>query len=89
MRIVTLGPVKHHETAPQMSLSEVLSSPTTLGSDGGGIFEADRAKAIYAALHITHTPIERRQPWQSYIETHFGVQRRLSDYYFVRATSWE
>ncbi|HZQ37005.1 MAG TPA: helix-turn-helix domain-containing protein, partial [Dehalococcoidia bacterium] len=63
-------------------------SPTALVSDGGSIFRADRAKAIYTALGIAHTPIERRQPWQSYIETHFGIQRRLGDYYFARAETW-
>jgi hypothetical protein len=63
-------------------------SPQALVSDGGSIFRAERAKATYAALGIAHTPIERRQPWQSYIETHFGIQRRLSDYYFARAETW-
>jgi len=63
-------------------------SPKILVSDGGSIFRADRAKAIYAALGIAHTPIERRQPWQSYIEAHFGIQRRLSDYYFANAATW-
>jgi len=63
-------------------------SPTARVSDGGAIFRADRAKAIYAALGIAHTPIERHQPWQSYIETHFGIQRRLGDYYFARAETW-
>jgi len=63
-------------------------SPAALVSDGGSIFKADRAKAIYAALGITHKPIEHHQPWQSYIETHFGIQRRLSDYYFATAETW-
>jgi putative transposase len=63
-------------------------SPKLLVSDGGGIFRADRAKALYAALGIEHKPIERHQPWQSYIETHFGIQRRLSDYYFAQAQTW-
>src|SRR5438552_10315951 len=63
-------------------------SPKLLVSDGGGIFKADRAKAIYAALGIEHQPIKRHQPWQSYIETHFGIQRRLGDYYFAKAETW-
>jgi hypothetical protein len=33
--------------------------------------------------------IERRQPWQSYIETTFNIQRRMADYYFAKAESWE
>lgn len=32
--------------------------------------------------------IERRQPWQSYIETAFNVQRRMADWHFARAESW-
>jgi len=63
-------------------------SPEKLVSDNGGIFKADRAKAIYAALGIVHDPIEHHQPWQSYIETHFEIQRRLSDYYFAKAETW-
>jgi transposase len=63
-------------------------SPHFLVSDGGSILGADRAKAIYAALGIAHQPIEPHQPWQSYIETHFGIQRRLGDYYFAQATTW-
>jgi len=43
-------------------------SPTALVSDNGGIFRADRAKAIYAALGIEHKPITPHQPWMSYIE---------------------
>jgi hypothetical protein len=63
-------------------------SPRSLVSDGGSIFKATRAKAIYAALGIEHQPIEPHQPWQSYIETHFGIQRRLGDHAFARATTW-
>ena len=33
--------------------------------------------------------IERRQPWQSYIETNFNVQRRMADSHFAQATTWE
>jgi putative transposase len=29
------------------------------------------------------------QPWQSYIGTNFNVQRRMADYYFERAQTWE
>ena len=62
--------------------------PTALVSDGGSIFKAGRAKAIYAALGIEHQPIDHHQPWQSYIETHFGIQRRLADFHFAQATTW-
>ena len=45
--------------------------------------------AIYAALGIQKEQIQRRQPWQSYIETNFNVQRRMADYHFSQATTWE
>jgi transposase InsO family protein len=64
-------------------------APEAIVSDGGSIFKAKRALAIYAALGIQKEQIQRRQPWQSYIETNFNVQRRMADYYFERAQTWE
>jgi putative transposase len=64
-------------------------APEAIVSDGGSIFKAKRAMAIYAALGIQKEQIQRRQPWQSYIETNFNVQRRMADYYFEQATTWE
>jgi transposase len=64
-------------------------APTMLVSDGGGIFRATQAKRIYAALGIQKAEIERRQAWQNYIETMFNVQRRMADWHFARAQSWE
>ena len=62
-------------------------APEALVSDGGSIFKAQRAMAIYAALSIEKERIARRQPWQSSIETNFNVQRRMADYHFSRATT--
>lgn len=64
-------------------------APEALVSDRGGVFLAKQAQAIYAALGIRKAEIDRRQPWQSYIETNFNVQRRLADYHFAQATTWE
>jgi putative transposase len=64
-------------------------APEAIVSDGGSIFKAKRAMAVYAALGIQKEQIQRRQPWQSYIETNFNVQRRMADYYFERAQTWE
>ncbi len=64
-------------------------SPEALVTDGGGIFRSNRAKAVYEALGIEKEEIERRQPWQSYIETTFNVQRRMADYHFAKAESWQ
>ncbi len=64
-------------------------APEALVSDGGSVFKAKRAMAIYAALGVQKEQIARRQPWQSYIETCFNVQRRMADYHFGRATTWD
>src|SRR4051794_27010811 len=64
-------------------------APEAIVSDGGSIFKAKRAMTIYAALGIQKEQIQRRQPWQSYIETNFNVQRRMADYYFEAAQTWE
>ncbi len=63
--------------------------PEMLVSDSGAVFvTAKQAKAVYAALGIEKREIERRQPWQSYIETNFNVQRRMADWDFSKATTW-
>jgi hypothetical protein len=33
--------------------------------------------------------IERRQPWQSFIETTLNIQKKMADYHFARAESFE
>jgi len=63
--------------------------PEALVSDSGAVFvTAKQAKVVYAALGIEKREIERRQPWQSYIETTFNVQRRMADWDFAKATTW-
>jgi putative transposase len=64
-------------------------NPETLVSDSGAVFvTAKQAHAIDAALGIEKREIERRQPWRSYIETNFNVQRRMADWHFAKATTW-
>jgi len=62
--------------------------PEILVSDSGSIFKAKHAQAIYAALGIRKEAIDRGQPWQNSIETHFNVMRRMADYHYARATTW-
>jgi hypothetical protein len=62
--------------------------PEALVSDGGGVFRATQATAVYQALGIRKERIAPRQAWQSYIETQFNVQRRMADYYFAKAATW-
>lgn len=50
--------------------------PETLVSDSGAVFvTARQAQAIDTAHGIEKREIERRQPWQSYIEANFNVRR--------------
>jgi len=68
---------------------ERYGSPGVLVSDGGAVFRASQAKAVYRSLGITKEEIERRRPWQNFVETTFNIQRRMADYHFARAGSWE
>ncbi len=64
-------------------------APEALVSDGGGIFRAKQAQQMYKTLGIDKREISRRQPRQSYIETIFNVQRRMADWHFAGAETWE
>jgi hypothetical protein len=69
---------------------ERYGSPRTIVTDGGGIFRAGQAMAVYEALGITKKEIDRGRSWQSFIETTFNIQRRMADYYyFAKAASRE
>ncbi len=67
---------------------ETHGAPEVLVSDGGGIFKAKQARAIYAALGIRKEQIDRGQPWQNYIEANFNVMRRMADFHYARARNW-
>jgi hypothetical protein len=64
---------------------ERYGSPEALVTDGGGVFRARQARAVYEALGIAKHEVERGRPWQTYVETTFNVQRRMADWYFSRA----
>ena len=64
-------------------------APDALVSDGGGVFRAKQAQGIYEALGVTKREIERRQAWQNYIEAQFSVQRRMADWHFAKAETWD
>jgi hypothetical protein len=63
-------------------------APEAIVTDGGAIFYAHRAMQIYEALGIRKERITPRQPWQNYIEAHFGIMRRLGDYRLAQAETW-
>jgi ribosome biogenesis GTPase A len=60
-------------------------APEAMVTDSGGVFYSKRAMAIYEALDIRKERIDPRQSWQNYIEAHFGIMRRLADFYLNRA----
>ena len=45
---------------------ERYGSPEALVTDGGGVFRANQARAVYEALGIAKHEIERGRPWQNY-----------------------
>jgi hypothetical protein len=51
-------------------------APSTIVSDGGGIFSSNQAMDVYAALWIRKERIDPRQAWQNYVESHFNRARR-------------
>ncbi len=63
-------------------------APEALVTDNGSVFLAKEAQRIYAALGVRKEEIDRKQPWQSYIETAFGVQRWMADWAFAHAGTW-
>jgi transposase InsO family protein len=63
-------------------------APEAIVSDHGSVFRAKQVQHLYAELGITRHHIAKRQPWQSYIETAFNVQRRMADWEFRHAPSW-
>ena len=64
-------------------------SPETLVSDSGGIFKAKQARRIYAALGIEKVQIDKKQAWQNLIETQWNVMRRMADWHYGQARTWE
>jgi hypothetical protein len=67
---------------------EAHGAPEVLVSDGGGVFKAKQAQAVYAALGIRKEQIDAGQAWQNSIEPHFNVMRRMADHHYARAATW-
>jgi len=70
------------------SAVERYGPPEWLVTDGGRIFKAKQSRAVYRALGIGKEQIERRKPYQSYIETTFGIQKRMADWHFKKAETF-
>jgi len=67
---------------------ETHGAPEVLVSDGGSIFKAKHAQAIYAVLGIHKEQIDQGQPWQNDIEANFNVMRRMADHDYAKTTPW-
>jgi putative transposase len=72
------------------SAIERYGPPERLVTDGGGIFKARQSRSVYRALGIEKEQIERRKPCQSYTrETTFGIQKRMADFHFAKAETFD
>jgi hypothetical protein len=67
----------------------VHGAPIGLVSDGRGVFKSNVALDLYEQLGIEKTQIERRKPWQDYVESHFLTMKHLERSALAEATTWE
>jgi len=63
--------------------------PRMLVSDNGSIFLSHDTRRVCAQLGIEKKEIKKGKPYQNYIEAAFGVQRRMADWSFEKAQTWE
>ncbi len=63
--------------------------PKVLVSDNGGVFISHATRQVCEQLGIEKKEIKKRRPYQNYIEAAFGVQRRMADWSFEKAHTWE
>lgn len=63
--------------------------PEVLVSDNGSIFTSHATRAVCEQIGISKQEIKKRRPYQNYIETMFNVQRRMADWSFEKAQTWD
>lgn len=63
--------------------------PEVLVSDNGSVFTSHDTRRVCEQLGIAKKEIKQGRPWQNYIETMFNVQRRMADWSFEKAQTWE
>ncbi len=63
--------------------------PEMLVSDNGSIFLSHDTRRVCAQLGIEKKEIKKGKPYQNYREAAFGVQRRMADWSFEKAQTWE
>jgi transposase InsO family protein len=63
--------------------------PEVLVSDNGTILTSHDTRWMCEQLGIEKKEIKKGRPYQNYIEAAFGVQRRMADWSFEKAQTWE
>lgn len=63
--------------------------PEILVSDNGSVFISHAARHVCEQLGIEKKEIKKGRPYQNYIEAAFGVQRRMADWSFEKAHTWD
>jgi transposase InsO family protein len=63
--------------------------PEILVSDNGSVFTSHATRRVCEQLGIEKKEIQKGRPYQNYIEAAFGVQRRMADWSFEKAHTWE
>jgi transposase InsO family protein len=63
--------------------------PEVLVSDNGSVFTSHDTRRVCAQLGIEKKEIKKGRPYQNYIESMFNVQRRMADWSFEKAQTWE
>src|SRR2546426_519182 len=63
--------------------------PEILVSDNGSVFISHATRRVCEQLGIEKNEIKKGRPYQNYIEAAFGVQRRMADWSFEKAHTWE
>jgi putative transposase len=63
--------------------------PEVLVSDNGSVFTSHDTRRVCAQLGIDKREIKKGRPYQNYIESMFNIQRRMADWSFEKAQTWE
>lgn len=62
--------------------------PEMLVSDNGSVFTSHDTRWACELLGIEKKEIKKGRPYQNYMEAAFGVQRRMADWSFEKAQTW-
>ena len=62
-------------------------APAAIVSDSGGAFTSEDYRRTCSRLGIEVHYIEAQQSWQNLIETHFNIQRKMTDHKFESLTT--